>query len=656
MRIFTILFLITCSIYSADVEISGTIVDPDNKPLKDATIKLLNRGWVEKSDGNGYFKLDGIVSNAFSHFESSLNLLNIEQNYIIIDLEKSQNVSINLHTINGKKITLLSNLRLNGKNRILCNKLNNLADGIYVLTAKLSDKSISRKIIMTNSKAFFNHKLSKSKNISIRSNKRDVPSFDTLLIEMDGFYKRRFTIRDSVRDYGRIVLGRNTPIYDSTYIFGLDELVIKNHWTDIVWWGPDSVDDGITKAIILDTSSIDTIDATLIVDRGNNADEPPYKCASVGVPFQPYIYYHDYSRGIKILEYTKQIIVSYMVESPDDTLAFFITTGNDLSGIYSIGLKENINGEDRYYSAFRAVLTKGADNPGEIVKDTLTYDDFSLQYGQDDFLLMNKIGYNINPDGSIYLKENLFVLDTLSAFAFESEANISGVDTTTLKVCEIKLIGGYHEKSYSFMPYFKRSGWLYQHDSTSSVDVEWHNDNEAFTVTLIRGASDADNNHWSYAAAQSIINPKSSFDQILHYSIKYVCPNENDTLAVSLESLDKFGADIEEDWAYGNFRVELFKEEDPFDTTLKAGDTITNGYRYDSYTLNWADTNKTSLRINDNFDYRYKASNVNSFAFFSEKDNGPGGDAEKGDTLIFTILDVSARMIPLLAAEIFLIQ
>ena len=118
-------------------------------------------------------------------------------------------------------------------------------------------------------------------------------------------------------------------------------------------------------------------------------------------------------------EKVEAVIVTYTVAAATDTVAFFLTDG--------------VNVEHDTYGGFRAVLEAGAATPGKAVTETISLDDFTMNWADD--------GQPFKGDDKLSTHDSLLV--KYKGVAFGSERDVSDKtpgDTLALEISALKLM------------------------------------------------------------------------------------------------------------------------------------------------------------------------------------------------------------------------
>lgn len=630
----TLLLVSIIAIYAENINLRGTITNAKGEPVSNVSVELLSTDNGTTSNDEGYFKVDENIPITSNYQISGLNKFQFIDNRLIINIDKSSDVSVKIVKLNGQMINLFSGTIEAGYQVIATDCIKNLAKGIYILLVEIDGYLYKRKIITENSYSNISSTNTFKSNSRVqRATNNRYTIVDTLKFSKNGYKTKHVPICKYDYDLQEVRLRYPDILSDSSDFINNDKRTFNVEWTDVEWFG-DGESDSITSVNFLDTNYLNPIKVELICKEREN-DSTDWKTAALGGVFLGVQEYEgdDYweMEALELYDNMGFMVVEYKVDNSDDTIAFSLTT-SDTSYTFFVGYEHELG----YYSSFRAVLTNGANNPGKFVRDTLTFRDFSLIYGNENTLLMNELGYNKNHDGNVYLHENKQVLKDLVAYSFQTEANIEGNDTIVLTVKDVEFWGNYRSETVDGMPLLKRGGFIGIHDENSQVNIDIKD--SSIHLEMIRGASDGQADKWAYAAALGVFNPEGTFENLSTIHIKYIVPRLTDTLSIGIERGERFGADIQEDWAYGSFRCPIW-----YDTAyedVNAGDTMNMSIGMDMFIMNWGDNDSARYQFEDTIDQAFLRE-ANAISFFCETDNGPLGAAEHGDTLILEILEIS---------------
>lgn len=629
------------------LNIRGYVKDIMNKGITDVKMTLKHKQLSTYTNEYGRYQFDENTSIATPGVIAKQSVAHISSSGIEFNLQSPDRVSIDLFQLNGRRIPLFSEELTSGKHMVAPDKLRSVAQGVYILRMKIGTQVYTTKFAQGRKTELKTGLESTPVVPGIKTRRSTGEYIDTLVISKEGYRPRNIPIK-TYDDYLSFQLASPDMKYEPDYFLNDNRNSLgylrSDEWTDIIWGGEES-NDSVTSVLIHPTKDLDTsITITLIEkERQSSAD---WKAAVAGTWFwdSDEISIGKRDDNFYILDRTGFIVVDYEVENSDDTLAFYLTHKeiNDSALVFKINYTDTIDGTEHHYSAFRAVLTSGADNPGERVQDTLTFDDFTLKYGHEDPLLMNLLGFSVNSDGHVYLSENIETKN-FNCIAFQSESEVSGIDTLTFTLYDLYALGEFRPEEFALLPLIESNGWNHLSDPSSEVKSSWAND--ITTLSLTRGASDEDAGKWPYAAAHYVVNPKGNFGNLKAIHIEYVYPPEGDTIALSLERGECLGADSADNWKYGSFRVLLPPgyEDDwakaKYSEYRQPGDTVSDLFFVDLFTMNWGDDPNAAYQLGDTIDQAF-LNEANAIAFFSEKDNGKDGGAADGDSVSLTILNL----------------
>ncbi len=657
MKYQILVFTIITLLFSETVRVGGFVTGPDGVPLENALVSLTNKNVGTRTDAEGYFMIDGSTSITNVSTPLSHPSVTISSSALNLSLVESQSVDLSIIRLNGQTIPLFSGDLTAGTHSIAFQE--NLGTGVYLLRAKIGTTVSTMKFMSGTSTAI------SPKMISIATGTTGAPEtmrstravdIDTLVVSHDGYRTRSTPLTSYITMIHPIILGKLGKLWDPSELENNDTLITGSRWgyiwTDIIWKNSDLMD--TLTSVIIDSVATEAMYDGVVGTNGGvvaqlirqeNNSTLSTKTSGVAIQFEN-------PRAKTIHD---KMFVTYKVESADDTLALHLTKTRNHS-LFDINFTDSTDGILRHYSSFRAVLTTGANNPGVMVTDTLTLNDFSLKYGQDDRELMNILGYTVHADGEVYLDENRAVEEVhiegmpyeefSQWIVFEAESEGMAGDTLNLTVEDFSYLylGNFNEDFVNGLELIETNGWFPIHDGSSTVNTEWVNGTTK--ITLERGASNENEKQWAYSGVVSVLNDKGNLTNLDFLDITFIAPQKGDTIALSIERGERLGAGAEDANRYGSFRVIIPWERDSLNMhssdTLVPGAVTTISFNPSDFSMNWSDDPSYPYQKDDRMtpDFLLEA---NAIGIFSERDIGIGGSAEKGDSLTFEILDLSFR-------------
>jgi len=634
------LLLMGSLVFGENIRIGGFVVGPDYTPLSGVQVYLKTNGKSTFSDSTGYFMIDDNTALIPNVSNNVARAFGVNKSSVQLRLDAGQNVHVDLISLTGRTISLFRGALSAGVHSIPLLDDHSVAMGVYILRITTGSVQNSVKIIPGVTTIPFTQAVTQTK-ISAKSVRAN--EIDTLMVSMPGYRTRTVPLSSYSQLFNSIMLSRLGKLWDPAELENndLNSYSAGNYyedWTDITWNNNDYSDS--KTAVIFDTVKATEENLCASVRLIRNAGGGKTAAAGSWITYD----------GMEIPENsTHSLIVSYRVAKPSDTLSLYLTKsfiGIDTES-FSIGDSVTINGIVHYYSAFRAVLTNGAKKPGEFVTDTVHLTDFTLKYGQDDQELMDSLGYVVNEDREVYLHENqaaikgdyFNVLNNLPCVVFESESEGIDGDTIDLDIKEVKheFRGNFLGDAVDGLIQIENNGWFPIVDQSSSVASSW--DNGTATLKIQRGPSDESNNQWAYAGALGMLNSKGSLEHLRSLSVTFEAPAQGDTVALSIERGQRFGAGDEENNRYGSFRVVIPSYDSieySYGDTLIPGETYTFDIELNEFTMDWGDDPTARYQMGDTIDVPF-LTEANAIGIYSEKDNGTYGAAAKGDSLTFKI-------------------
>lgn len=392
--LFTLLFL------SNIFAITGTVTTRDGAPIPAVSILLSESGKSFTTGDDGRFST--LVTEIATDQSTVSHYVVLNKHSIILSGMKSrEEISLSIYNLQGRTVSQKSFISSESGllKASLQTQTEQLANGIYILSIR--GESINYQMKSVISSQMFQPTQMKINSFTPEMNHRSSrASVETITFSHDDYQETTIESPATNEDitivldpYGPDGIPILLPPVDGKLIIdnGSKRLKVRSVMpgSGVQDWS-ESVEGRYPTGVNYDTTltSATTMKAQIIRDGMENDWDWQISFATATIGEQPF-------------DELSHILIRYKVESEEDTIAFSL---NESHGDSVIGEYDN-------RGAYRAVLKRGAQNPGEFVTDTLTLDDFTISWSMDEWQVGNSIA------------DNMEELGKLSAFAFSNEFN-----------------------------------------------------------------------------------------------------------------------------------------------------------------------------------------------------------------------------------------
>ena len=384
--------------------VSGRVVDRSGHAISGATVKLSSYSLTETTNSNGEFGTKTAILSSPKIVTD--NFISISSNRVNAKgFNSNETISLSIFDLRGRKaFTNNYKTNSNGMATISLEKsVSLLGRGIYIISLKSLSKSITFKTSLL--EAGFSNT---NNTISYRPNRtsRVASSFDTLTITHKDYQSNTIFSVNTTNNYtitldpygpdnipvllpdvsGHLYVTNSSGIVtDTLKVFSVMPPAGVKEWNKIITGTSPT---GVKYDTTLTTPT--TMKADIIRNgMANDSDwQSAFATARIGnTPFK---------------NLTK-IVIRYRVNSPLDSIALSLNEVNS----------NGVIGEYTDYGAYRCVLKKGVQNPGEYVTDTLSLSDFTVAWADS--------GAPVSTGDK--LSNNTALLSSLQAISFTNELN-----------------------------------------------------------------------------------------------------------------------------------------------------------------------------------------------------------------------------------------
>jgi hypothetical protein len=210
------LFLLAPSSFGA-INIRGYVYDfAANKPVAGAQVWLKANKYISQTDSNGYFQITENSSATITRHMSTIPVsFQLHSSTITLALSELKTaVSIDVFSMNGRKINLFSNTLSAGTYHVYLQKMN-LAPGSYIVNATVGRMTFNSKInILYNGTSISSFVTSSNKGLpenAICKTATTAAAWDTLIIGKEHYNFARQALLTSTDSIPKVTIKVNVP-------------------------------------------------------------------------------------------------------------------------------------------------------------------------------------------------------------------------------------------------------------------------------------------------------------------------------------------------------------------------------------------------------------------------------------------------------------
>ncbi|MBF0433289.1 MAG: hypothetical protein HQK83_18565 [Fibrobacteria bacterium] len=197
--------------YSQTILLKGKIVDKTGVPVAGAVTSLQKAGLSDTTDGDGKFTISNYNTTEI-HNNQALNRMGvpvINNGYLLFSISESKNVSIDIFTVNGHKLTRLHGGRLaQGAHRFpITSKI--IEQGVYLVKAEIGKNVFTAKYVHTGS---FTTSSVKFESHSLGHLAKTAAGVDSLIVSIDDSVYTSLEVETYIGVLPDIVVNLDKPV------------------------------------------------------------------------------------------------------------------------------------------------------------------------------------------------------------------------------------------------------------------------------------------------------------------------------------------------------------------------------------------------------------------------------------------------------------
>jgi|GEM_PF-986904 formylglycine-generating enzyme required for sulfatase activity len=209
-------FFLCASITAEEVNLSGTVSDKTDNPIKNAVVKLKSNNQISTTTSSaGQFNLTGKVSVILkNHAQSPIPFATLKGSVVSVNLVASSDIAISVYSMSGRKVYDFKSAQLKpGLNRIAM-PFHTLGSGVYVVSVQHEGNRSAFRYFSIDQRgsgfASFSRKNEGSASVFQKTAADESDFIDSLVITANGYATKFYPLSSYIQENIEITLEEST--------------------------------------------------------------------------------------------------------------------------------------------------------------------------------------------------------------------------------------------------------------------------------------------------------------------------------------------------------------------------------------------------------------------------------------------------------------